>query len=87
MRVTKNAIQGSMEESGLNTVMSNRLSWRKFDKMRKDEALQSSITTPNRRHLESVANQSIPPAKRKHGSRLNLTASEEDLLDFGKTKL
>lgn len=85
VRETKNAIQQSMEKEGVNTVMSSRLSWRKFDKMRKDDALESCSSlhqTPKRKRSESTtSSENVPPAKRKHGSPLNLEDSaKEDLL-------
>lgn len=46
VRLTKKKIQQSTDESSLTTVMANRLSWRKFDEMRKSQTLESN-TCPN----------------------------------------
>lgn len=42
VREAKKSIQQSMDDSALDIVMSNRLSWRKFDHMRKTSTLQQT---------------------------------------------
>ena len=42
VKETKKIIQQSMDDSTMNTVMSNRLSWRKFDTIRKTQTLDNS---------------------------------------------
>lgn len=84
VRLTKKNIQQSMDESGIDIVMRNRISWRKFDEMRKSSTLEShpSLThTPSRKRMSSLSDENVPPAKRKHGSPMNLsTAAEESIL-------
>lgn len=55
-----------MDDSSTSVVMSNRISWRKFDKIRKSQILENSTTSsPN----ENVLSDDITPTpKRKHGS-------------------
>ena len=46
VRTTKKKIQESMDSVATSTVMNGRLSWRKFDQMRKAEGL---VETPTRK--------------------------------------
>ena len=73
VREAKKAIQQSMDDGGISTVMSNRRSWKKFDRMRKCDALENQ--TPKRKRGESSLSDenTAPPAKRTHASPLNLT--------------
>jgi hypothetical protein len=50
VRETKKAIQQSMDDGSISTVMSNRLSWKKYDRMRKCDALENE--TPKRKNLQ-----------------------------------
>ena len=77
MKETKKIIQQSMDDSTMNTVMSNRLSWRKFDTIRKTQTLDNSSALNQR---PSKTDES-PPSKRKHGSLSFLSkAMQEDIL-------
>ena len=70
VRSVKKSIQQSMDETSANTVMSNRMSWRKFDHIRKSSTLESSSSlneTPTRKR-NHPSDENTPPAKRKHGS-------------------
>ena len=64
--------------------MGNRISWRKFDDMRKSSALESHLSqsyTPSRKRKSTSSDENIPQPKRKHGSALNIsTAAVESLL-------
>jgi hypothetical protein len=84
VRATKKAIQQSMDESSTGIVMGNRISWRKFDDMRKSSALESHLSpsyTPSRKRRSTSSEENIPQLKRKHGSALSIsTASVESLL-------
>ena len=70
VRLTKRTIQQSMDENGTATVMGNRISWRKFDKVRKAETLENRPTTsqtPSRKRANISSDENTPPAaKRKH---------------------
>ena len=56
VRKTKRVIQESMNSSAITSVIKNRISWRKFNQMRKDECLDSQPSssfnwpTPSRHH-------------------------------------
>lgn len=80
VRATKKAIQQSMDATGTTTVMGNRLSWRKFDKIRKDEALESNVSTPNRKRSCDSQPNDIPPSKRVHGSLSSLSSVDKESL-------
>lgn len=84
VRLTKNAIQQAMDENSLATVMSNRMSWRKFDKIRKSETLQDhpALTdTPTRKRKSPPSAENTPPSKRNHASPVNLSkVAQEELL-------
>ena len=62
-------------------VMSNRISWRKFDQIRKSETLEDRPQTPSRKRKSNSLDETTPPSKRKHGTPINLsTAAKESLL-------
>lgn len=74
VRSVKKAIQQSMDETSASTVMSNRMSWRKFDDIRKSSTLESSSPlnkTPSRKRNHPT-DENTPPTKRKHGSPTDL---------------
>ena len=82
VRVTKQTIQQSMDDNSTSTVMKNRISWRKFDKMRKSEALESNAVeghTPTRKRQMSPSNENAPPTKRTStgSSSINQTPSRK----------
>lgn len=53
-----------MDSVATSTVMNGRLSWRKFDQMRKSEGL---VETPTRKR-SCPTDENTPPPKRKHAS-------------------
>ena len=67
VRLTKKSIQKSMDESGTDVVMRNRISWRKFDEMWKSSTLEShpSLTrTPSRNEcLRCLVKMFLLPSK------------------------
>lgn len=69
-----------MDDSSTSNVVSNRLSWKKFDLIRKNLALESHFQTPKRKRVQCSASD-IPTPKRKHSSPLNPTKTEDDLLE------
>lgn len=87
VRQTKKVIQQSMDSTSTSTVMSNRISWRKFDKIRTAETLENSSAhsvldqTPSRKRKNPPSDENTPSSKRKHGSPTTLSkTAEEDLL-------
>ena len=72
VRLAKKSIQQSMDNNSLNTVMSNRLSWRKFDIMRKSETLKSDVrpssSAQQRKRTHSPSDENTPPSKRSRNS-------------------
>ena len=78
VRETNNVIQVSMDQNSLDTVMSNRLSWRKFDKIRKSNAFEK---TPTRKQTGMQTNENaLPATKRKHGTVLSISKHTQDEL-------
>ena len=66
------------ETNGQATVLQNRISWRKYDKMRQSSGLTS---TPKRTRETMEDGTPTPPAKRWHGMRgENLLIDKEQLL-------
>lgn len=65
-------------------VMSNRISWRKFDHIRKSETLEDhSPLTPTRKRRLNYSDETTPgpPSKRKHVTSINLSeAAMEGLI-------
>ena len=86
VRQAKKVIQQSMDSTTINTVMGNRISWRKFDKLRISEAMEgtaNSQKTPTRKRLTDLTDENSTPSrpKRRHGSSTILPkAAEEELL-------
>ena len=83
IREAKNVIQDAMNQDSLNTVMSNRLSWRKFDQIRASNAFENSSSlnqTPNRMPNLAPDENTLPIKKRKHGTTLPLQKSIQDEL-------
>ena len=74
VRSTKKAIQESMDSAGLNTVMANRISFRKYDKIRKAESLVTQPSTPPGSQLENGT------PSRRHGSASHLTPENKEAL-------
>ena len=79
VRSVKKTIQKSMDETSLDTVMSHRMSWRKFDEIRKSSTLESNLSlnqTPTRKR-NHPNDENTPISKRKHGSSTNPAKLEE----------
>ena len=74
MRSTKGAIQQSMDSTGTETVMKNRISWTSYDRIRKEEALQSPSASPQTPGMSrSIGSDENTPPSRKHGSTSHLS--------------
>lgn len=81
VRSAKKAIQQAMDENSMTTVMSNRISWRKFDKIRKSKTLEDHPQTPTRKRKTPFTNENTPPSpKRKHASPTNISPVVEEAL-------
>ena len=91
VRETKKVIQQSMDGSSTTDVMSNRISWRKFDRLRKSQTLENSSAisalnqTPSRKRQNVQSDENTPPSKRKHGSLMLPKLMEESLLAEAQT--
>ena len=88
VRETKKAIQQAMDDSSTSTVMGNRLSWRKFDTIRRSQALDNSAgpSTPSRKRKLPQSGENLPESKRKkHGSLSLPFATKENLLAEART--
>ena len=85
VRETKKVIQQSMDSTSTSTVMSNRMSWRKFDRIRISETLEDCAHQTPTRVRKRQSEENTPPSrpKRKHGSNTDLseTAKEELLAE------
>lgn len=85
VRDTKKAIQQAMDDCSTNTVMGNRISWRKFDAIRKSQTLDS-LSTPSRKRKRVLSDENSPPPKRKQHGSLSLPVTiKEDLLAEAQT--
>ena len=61
---------------GQATVLQNRVSWRKYDNIRRTNGLTAATGTPNRKRPSST-----PSAKKRHGSKVDsLQLDKEKLL-------
>lgn len=68
VREVKQAIQSEMDRTDVDNVMSNRISWSAFDRMRKEEGLCTEKLTHKRRAQEDT--EDTPKPKKRHGCTL-----------------
>ena len=66
---------------GQATVLQNRVSWRKYDRLRQTSGLTSTSDTPTRKRASTATMDDTPPAKKKHGCKVDsLQLDREKLL-------
>lgn len=83
VREAKKVIQQSMDDSSTSTVMMNRMSWRKFDMIRKTQTLDNNSTLsqpPSRKWKHLQSDENFPPSKRKHGSLTLLPKATQEVI-------
>ena len=68
IRTTKRAIQNTLDQTSIETVMASRISWRRYDLIRKRQALESAPATTS------------PTTSRCHGSSKHLSEETKEAL-------
>ena len=70
-RKMESSVKKNIEKqmNGQATVLQNRISWRKYDKIRQTDTLTSTTSTPSRKRAPNTVNDEAPPAKKRYGKK------------------
>ena len=75
VRKVKKSIQVAMYDTNLKTVMANRISWKKFDKMR----TATLVELKGKKRKNDDRDEDMPPAKRTHTGNLDVEEHNTDV--------